>query len=76
MPHAKAFEGFDQASHNLVPVEIEVCLGFIFIRLESGLPSVREMLGSYYDEMEPYRMEELQPLGRVTLREHLGDIGE
>ncbi|MCF8503474.1 MAG: aromatic ring-hydroxylating dioxygenase subunit alpha [Caulobacter sp.] len=69
VPHVKAFEGFDQASHNLVPVDIEVCLGFVFIRLEGGLPSVREMLGGYYAEMEPYRMEELQPLGRVTLRE-------
>ena len=69
VPHVKAFEGFDQAAHNLVAVEHEVCLGFIFIRLEGGLPSVREMLGGYYAEMEPYRMEELQPLGRVTLRE-------
>ncbi len=69
VPHLKAFEGLDQASHNLVPVELEICLGFVFVRLEGGLPSVREMLGPYYAEMEPYRMEELQPLGRVTLRE-------
>lgn len=69
VPHVKAFPDFDQAAHGLVPVELEVCLGFIFIRLEGGLPSVREQLGAYYDEMTPYRMEELQPLGRVTLRE-------
>lgn len=69
VPHQKAFDGFSRAANNLIPVEHEVCLGFIFIRLEGGLPSVREMLGGYYAEMEPYRMEELQPLGRVTLRE-------
>ncbi|MDP1738269.1 MAG: aromatic ring-hydroxylating dioxygenase subunit alpha [Caulobacter sp.] len=69
VPHRKAFEGFDQAAHNLVPVEHEVCLGFVFIRLEGGLPGVKAMLGSYYDELVHYRMEELQPLGRVVLRE-------
>jgi phenylpropionate dioxygenase-like ring-hydroxylating dioxygenase large terminal subunit len=69
VPHQKAFDDFNRASHNLIPVEHEVCLGFVFIRLEGGLPSVKEMLGPYYAEMEHYRMEELTPLGRVTLRE-------
>lgn len=69
VPHRAAFPDFDQAAHGLVPVEHEVCLGFVFIRLEGGLPGVKEMLGPYHAEMAPYRMEELQPLGRVTLRE-------
>jgi phenylpropionate dioxygenase-like ring-hydroxylating dioxygenase large terminal subunit len=70
VPQMAAFgPGFSKADHGLSPVELEVCLGFVFVRLEGGLPSVREMLGPYYAEMEPYRMEELQPLGRVTLRE-------
>ena len=45
VPHQKAFDGFSRADHGLIPVEHEVCLGFVFIRLEGGLPSVREMLG-------------------------------
>jgi phenylpropionate dioxygenase-like ring-hydroxylating dioxygenase large terminal subunit len=70
VPQMAAFgPGFDKARHGLAPVEHEVCLGFVFVRLEGGLPAVREMLGPYYAEMEPYRMEDLQPLGRVTLRE-------
>ncbi|MDB5430459.1 MAG: hcaE [Caulobacter sp.] len=69
VPNRKAFEDFHPSRHGLKAVEHEVCLGFIFIRLEPGLPSVREMLGPYHAELEHYRMEELQPLGRVTLRE-------
>jgi phenylpropionate dioxygenase-like ring-hydroxylating dioxygenase large terminal subunit len=69
VPQQKAFDSFDTAQHGLAVVEHEVCLGFIFVRLEGGLPSVREMLGPYFGELEHYRMEELQPLGRVTLRE-------
>ncbi len=69
VPHARAFGDFDRAAHNLVSVEHEICLGFVFVRLEGGLPTVREMLGDYYFELEHYRMDELQPLGRVTMRE-------
>ncbi|MFZ5669554.1 MAG: aromatic ring-hydroxylating oxygenase subunit alpha [Pseudomonadota bacterium] len=69
VPHRKAFDDFDQAAHGLVPVEHEVCLGFVFVRLAPGLPSVREMLGDYHDELACYRLEDLRPLGRVTLRE-------
>ena len=69
VPHLRAFENLDVSVHGLAPVDLEICLGFVFVRLEAGLPTVREMLGPYYAELEHYRMEELQPLGRVTLRE-------
>ena len=69
VPHRREFRDFDTGALGLKAVEHEVCLGFVFVRLEPGLPSVREMLGPYYDEMACYRMEELVPLGRVTLRE-------
>ena len=68
MPHRSSFPGLDVARHGLVPIEHEVFMGFIFVRLAPGLPSVREMAAPYIDEMAPYRMEELVPKGRVTLR--------
>ncbi|MDQ0466775.1 phenylpropionate dioxygenase-like ring-hydroxylating dioxygenase large terminal subunit [Caulobacter ginsengisoli] len=69
VPLKRDFIDFDTERFGLAPVEAEVCLGFVFIRLEPGLPSVRDMLGeAYLAEMAHYRMEELQPLGRVTLR--------
>lgn len=68
VPHRSSFPGLDVARHGLVPIEHEVFMGFIFVRLAPGLPSVREMAAPYIDEMAPYRMEELVPKGRVTMR--------
>ena len=68
LPHRREFSGLDAAAHGLVPVEHEVFMGFVFLRLEPGLPSVREMFAPYRDELSLYRLEELVPQGRVTLR--------
>jgi phenylpropionate dioxygenase-like ring-hydroxylating dioxygenase large terminal subunit len=43
-------------------------MGFVFVRLKPGLPSVADMLAPYESELAAYRLEELQPMGRVTLR--------
>jgi phenylpropionate dioxygenase-like ring-hydroxylating dioxygenase large terminal subunit len=68
VPHLKDFPGLDMQRHGLVPLEQEVFMGFVFVRLEPGLPSVAEMLAPYASELAAYRMEELVPQGRVTLR--------
>lgn len=68
VPHREKFRGLDRARHGLVPVEQEVFMGFIFVRLAPGLPSVREMAAPYAEELAAYRFEELVPQGRVTLR--------
>ncbi|HEY2658204.1 MAG TPA: aromatic ring-hydroxylating dioxygenase subunit alpha [Caulobacteraceae bacterium] len=52
----------------LPPIDLEVFKGFIFVRIEGDGPSVAEMMAPYAEELEPYRFEELQPFGRVTLR--------
>jgi len=69
MPERQAFSHLDLSKHGLTPVELEVYRGFIFIRLAPDLPSVAEMMAPYDAELALYRMEELVPLGRVTLRE-------
>jgi phenylpropionate dioxygenase-like ring-hydroxylating dioxygenase large terminal subunit len=68
IPHRKEFDGFSPDDYGLKTVETEIYKGFIFVRLQSGLPSVAEMLAPYQSELAAYRLEELQPLGRVTLR--------
>ena len=68
VPHRENFPGLDVARHGLVPLEQEVFMGFVFVRFEPGLPSVREMAAPYIDELAAYRLEELVPQGRVTLR--------
>lgn len=75
VPQSDAFKGIDRQRHGLVPLEQEVFMGFIFVRLESHLPgshaklpSVRQMAAPYMEELAAYRLEELVPQGRVTLR--------
>lgn len=68
IPHRKEFVNFSMEQFGLKPIEAEVYQGFIFVRLKAGLPSVAEMLAPYQSELAAYRLEELQPLGRVTMR--------
>jgi phenylpropionate dioxygenase-like ring-hydroxylating dioxygenase large terminal subunit len=68
VPHKDTFRNFDTSRHGLIQLEQEVFMGFIFVRFEPGLPSVREMAAPYIDELAVYRTEELVPQGRVTLR--------
>lgn len=68
VPHRKEFVDFATEHYGLKPLEIEIYKGFIFVRLQPGTPGVAEMLAPYEKELACYRFEELQPLGRVTLR--------
>jgi carnitine monooxygenase subunit len=68
VPQRDTFRNLDTTKHGLVELEQEIFMGFIFVRFEPGLPSVREMAAPYIDELAAYRMEELVPQGRVTLR--------
>ena len=68
VPHRQSFAEFDLADYPLHKVDHEIYAGFIFIRLKGGGPSVAEMLAPYAEEIVQYRFEELQPIGRVTLR--------
>jgi phenylpropionate dioxygenase-like ring-hydroxylating dioxygenase large terminal subunit len=68
IPHRKEFVDFSPDQYGLKTVESEIYKGFVFVRLKPGLPSVADMLAPYESELAAYRLEELQPMGRVTLR--------
>jgi carnitine monooxygenase subunit len=68
VPQRDAFRGLDLGKHGLAALDLEVFMGFIFVRFAAGLPSVREMAAPYSAELGAYKMEELVPQGRVTLR--------
>jgi phenylpropionate dioxygenase-like ring-hydroxylating dioxygenase large terminal subunit len=68
IPQRKEFAQFSADRYGLKALETEVYRGFVFVRLQPGLPSVAEMFAPYENELAQYRLEELQPLGRVTLR--------
>jgi phenylpropionate dioxygenase-like ring-hydroxylating dioxygenase large terminal subunit len=67
LPFRRSF-AMDTADHGLAPIEVEIYQGFVFIRLEPGLPSVAEMMAPYTAELAAYRPEEMRPIGRVTMR--------
>lgn len=69
VPGLENFENLDLKDHGLRIVEQEVFKGFVFAKvLPSDVPSVRQQFEPYLAEIEPYRFEDLVPLGRVTLR--------
>jgi len=68
VPLRREFNEFALQQYGLKPVEAEIYKGFIFVRLQPGTPSVAEMLAPYESELTAYRLEELQPIGRMTLR--------
>jgi phenylpropionate dioxygenase-like ring-hydroxylating dioxygenase large terminal subunit len=69
LPDRESFSYLDRATHGLVPLDLEVYRGFIFVRMAGDGPSVAEMMAPYDHELAHYRLEDLVPLGRVTLRE-------
>jgi phenylpropionate dioxygenase-like ring-hydroxylating dioxygenase large terminal subunit len=68
VPSREDYPGLDPASLGLVPVELENWRGFLFVRLEGGGPQVAEMMAPYDSEAAPHRFEELEAIGRITMR--------
>jgi phenylpropionate dioxygenase-like ring-hydroxylating dioxygenase large terminal subunit len=68
VPAKEDYPGLDPAALGLIPVELEDWRGFLFVRLESGGPSVAEMMAPYESEIAPHRFEDLEAIGRITMR--------
>ena len=68
VPHRSEYPGLQAEKLGLVPLPVENWRGFLFVTIESGAPSVAEMMEPYEHEVEPYRFEDLRVLGRVTVR--------
>lgn len=68
VPGKADYPGLAMHTLGLKPVELEIWQGFVFVRLEGGGLSVAEMMAPYEAMIAPYRFEEMQALGRVTLR--------
>ena len=68
VPHRQEYPGLETEQLGLKLVALERWHGFLFVTLESGARSVAEMMAPYEDEVALYRFEELQVIGRVTIR--------
>jgi phenylpropionate dioxygenase-like ring-hydroxylating dioxygenase large terminal subunit len=62
VPSAETFPGIDKAQLSLMPVEMEILLGLVFIRISGDGPSVAEMWGDFVEVARAYRLEEMEPV--------------
>jgi carnitine monooxygenase subunit len=68
VPHRDEYPGLKTEDLGLMPVALEDWRGFLFATLQSGAPSVAEMMGPHEQEVAPYRFEDLRVMGRVKIR--------
>jgi len=68
VPHRQEYPGLQTEKLSLFPVALEKWRGFLFVTLEPGAPAVHEMMAPYEHEVAAYRFEDLEAIGRVTLR--------
>jgi carnitine monooxygenase subunit len=69
VPQREDYPDLDPARLGLIPIELEAWHGFLFVRLEnrSG-PGIGVMMAPYEAEVAPYRLAEVEAIGRITLR--------
>ena len=69
VPYEDQFIDFNKNNHQLKSVEMEIFQGFIFVKLiESDIPTVNSQFAPYLDEISQYKLNEMEPLGRITMR--------
>jgi phenylpropionate dioxygenase-like ring-hydroxylating dioxygenase large terminal subunit len=69
LPGRDEFAHMEPRRHGLATVEVEIYRGFVFVRMQPDGPSVADMMAPYDAELACCRLEDMVPLGRVTLRE-------
>ena len=69
VPMRRDYPALELEQNGLVPVELELWRGFVFVRLEGDGPSVAEMMAPYDAEIAPYRFEEMRTISPLRLRE-------
>ncbi|MGE0118164.1 MAG: aromatic ring-hydroxylating dioxygenase subunit alpha [Dongiaceae bacterium] len=62
VPSEKTFRGIDKSELGLKPVEVEVLLGLVFVRVTGPGASLAEMWGDFVEVARPYRLEEMEPV--------------
>jgi phenylpropionate dioxygenase-like ring-hydroxylating dioxygenase large terminal subunit len=74
VPGEQEFDGIDKSELALVPIEMDVFLGFVFIRFAAdGGPRVAEQLAPFRDALALYRTEEMEPFGATSTTEIRAD---
>jgi phenylpropionate dioxygenase-like ring-hydroxylating dioxygenase large terminal subunit/AcrR family transcriptional regulator len=69
VPAPHSFAEFDRQEFGLKPLALEIWMGFVFVRFGGTGMSVAERFAPYEAELKLYRLEEMVPVGELTLQE-------
>ena len=65
VPSRDSFPGLERATHGLKSVHLEVLLGFVFVCLGDKPPPLQARWQPFLEELAPYQIERMQPLGPI-----------
>jgi phenylpropionate dioxygenase-like ring-hydroxylating dioxygenase large terminal subunit/AcrR family transcriptional regulator len=63
------FPKFDRSKFGLKPIELEVFMDMVFVRFQSGDPSVAERMAPHAAELAHYKMDQMVPLDDLWTHE-------
>jgi phenylpropionate dioxygenase-like ring-hydroxylating dioxygenase large terminal subunit len=66
MPVRESFPGLDRSEHGLKAVRVDLAMNFVWICLAGDPPPVAKVWGQLADELLPYRLQDMVPLGPIT----------
>jgi phenylpropionate dioxygenase-like ring-hydroxylating dioxygenase large terminal subunit len=66
MPVRESFPGLDRSEHGLKPVRVDIAMSFVWVCLAGDPPPVAKVWGQLADELLPYRLQDMVPLGPIT----------
>jgi phenylpropionate dioxygenase-like ring-hydroxylating dioxygenase large terminal subunit len=66
MPVRESFPGLDRGEHGLRPVRVDIALSFVWVCLAGDPPPVAKVWGQLADELLPYRLQDMVPLGPIS----------
>lgn len=62
----ETFADLDRSDLGLRPVKLDVAFGFVFVALAGDPPPVAATWGTFADELQPYRFQDMVPLTPIT----------
>ncbi|MCY3768112.1 MAG: Rieske 2Fe-2S domain-containing protein [Gammaproteobacteria bacterium] len=71
VPAENTFENLHKESRGLVPLDLEIWMGFIFIRFAKGGPALSEAMKPVEDHFLPYRIPDMHPIANGRYDETL-----
>ncbi len=69
VPAVQTFEHLDLGQNGLVPLDLEIWMGFLFVRFGGTGQSVADSLEPIKDLVAPYQLEKIEPIAGSRYRE-------